>query len=215
MADIALPNDIANGQDLDATKIEENYTEIESYINTNLVRVDGTVSMTGALTLPASDPTTDNHAARKAYVDSAAGMPIGVVQMFAGASAPSSSWLLCKGAAVSRTTYADLFTLIGTTYGAGDGSTTFNLPNFASRVPIGVGTGSGLTARALGATGGAESATLAETNLPATAIIVSGSGGIAATPGAGQSTADNKSSAATSFSIMEPFLAVNFIIKCL
>lgn len=56
-------------------------------------------------------------------------LPIGSMLPFAGASAPSSIFLLCDGSAVSRTTYSALFAAIGTTYGAGDGSTTFNLPN--------------------------------------------------------------------------------------
>lgn len=54
----------------------------------------------------------------------------GIVLPFAGSTAPSG-WLVCDGSAVSRTTYADLFTTIGTTYGVGDGSTTFNLPNIS------------------------------------------------------------------------------------
>ena len=52
---------------------------------------------------------------------------VGTVQAFAGTT-PPDGWLFCDGAAISRTTYADLFAAIGTTYGAGDGSTTFNLP---------------------------------------------------------------------------------------
>lgn len=50
---------------------------------------------------------------------------------------PPSGWLLCDGSAVSRTTYAALFALLGTAYGAGDGSTTFNLPNAKGRVLVG------------------------------------------------------------------------------
>lgn len=60
-------------------------------------------------------------------------VPAGTVIPFAGASAPTG-YLKCDGSAVSRTTYADLFAAIGTTYGTGDGSTTFNLPNFTNRV---------------------------------------------------------------------------------
>ena len=55
-------------------------------------------------------------------------VPTGIVQAFAGSTLPDG-WLLCDGSAVSRTDYAALFAVIGTTYGAGDGSTTFNLPN--------------------------------------------------------------------------------------
>ena len=59
-------------------------------------------------------------------------VPTGIVQFFAGSSAPTG-WLVCDGSAVSRTDYDELFGVIGTTYGAGDGSTTFNLPNLIDR----------------------------------------------------------------------------------
>lgn len=62
---------------------------------------------------------------------------IGTMQMYAGSSAPTG-WLFCDGSAVSRTTYSALYNVIGTTYGTGDGSTTFNLPDLRGRVPIGV-----------------------------------------------------------------------------
>lgn len=83
----------------------------------------------------------------------------GLVVMYGAATAPTG-WLLCNGTAVSRTTYAALFAVVGTSYGTGDGSTTFNLPNSMGRVAIGAGAGSGLTSRAVGATGGEENHTL-------------------------------------------------------
>jgi microcystin-dependent protein len=59
-------------------------------------------------------------------------MPVGAQIMLAGQayiySGPAGGWLLCNGSAISRTTYSQLFTAIGTTFGAGDGSTTFNIP---------------------------------------------------------------------------------------
>ena len=58
--------------------------------------------------------------------------PTGTVVSYAKNAAPTG-WLLCDGSAVSRTTYAELFAVIGTTYGAGDGSTTFNLPNLTDK----------------------------------------------------------------------------------
>jgi microcystin-dependent protein len=64
----------------------------------------------------------------------------GLVLPYAGSSAPTG-WLLCDGAEISRTTYSDLFALIGTTYGVGNGSTTFNIPDLRGRVIMGVGTG--------------------------------------------------------------------------
>lgn len=68
------------------------------------------------------------------------GVPTGSLVPYGGSAAPSG-WLLCDGTAVSRTTYASLFTVISTTYGSGDGSTTFNLPDLRSRIPLGSGTG--------------------------------------------------------------------------
>ena len=60
-------------------------------------------------------------------------LPVGVIIPFAGTSVPTG-YLLCNGAAVSRTDYANLFAAIGTLYGAGNGSTTFNLPDARNRV---------------------------------------------------------------------------------
>src|SRR6056300_464908 len=76
----------------------------------------------------------------------------GMLMMWSAAAAPSG-WLLCNGAAVSRTTYSNLFSVIGTSYGAGDGSTTFNLPNLMDRFPVGAGNNYNI-----GATGGSKDA---------------------------------------------------------
>ena len=86
---------------------------------------------------------------------------VGKIDMYAGASAPAG-WLICNGQAVSRTKYSRLFDVIGTAYGAGDGSTTFNLPNLQGRVPIGVS-----SSHALASTGGAETHTLTTAQIPA------------------------------------------------
>lgn len=66
-------------------------------------------------------------------------VPAGTVRIFAGNTIPAG-WLLCDGSAVSRTDYAKLFSAIGTTWGAGDGSTTFNLPNSIGRFAEGAAT---------------------------------------------------------------------------
>jgi microcystin-dependent protein len=100
----------------------------------NFIKRDGSVAMTGPLTL-SGDPTLSLHAASKQYVDSRSGVdsvPIGTVHFFAANTAPAG-YLECDGSAVSRTTYSALFTRIGTTYGTGDGSTTFNLPDLRGR----------------------------------------------------------------------------------
>lgn len=73
------------------------------------------------------------------WAAASAGSPAATIAAYAASAAPTG-WLMCDGAAVSRTTYAALFALIGTTYGAGDGSTTFNLPDLQGRVPVGKGT---------------------------------------------------------------------------
>ena len=87
-------------------------------------------------------------------------IPAGIVEVFAGSTVPTG-FLLCDGSAVSRDTYATLFAVIGTTYGPGDGSTTFNLPDLSGRVVIGTS-----QSHALGSTGGSETVTLTESELP-------------------------------------------------
>ena len=72
------------------------------------------------------------HTALPYPFDNTTAAPTGVVQAFAGSTTPQG-WLLCDGSAVSRTNYAALFAVIGTTYGAGNGSTTFNLPNLVDK----------------------------------------------------------------------------------
>jgi microcystin-dependent protein len=86
--------------------------------------------------LPA-DPTTALQAATKQYVDAAG--PAGAIMAFAGTTAPSG-WLKCEGQAISRTTYATLFAVIGTTWGAGDTTTTFNVPDLRGMFVRGTGT---------------------------------------------------------------------------
>lgn len=103
-------------------------------------------------------------------------VPTGAVSPFAGSAAPAG-WLVCDGSAVSRATYARLFAAIATTWGAGDGSTTFNLPDLRGRAVIGVGTGSGLTARTLAAAVGAETVALTDANLNAHSHSIGGSSG--------------------------------------
>lgn len=87
-------------------------------------------------------------------------MLVGAVYMFAGSVAPQG-FLLCDGSAVSRTTYADLFNLIDTTYGDGDGETTFNLPNLSGKVILGSS-----ESYPLGTTGGEETHVLTSGEIP-------------------------------------------------
>lgn len=106
------------------------------------------------------------------------GAPPGAYMPFAGTTAPDG-WLFMFGQAVSRTEYAGLFAVLGTTYGPGNGSTTFNLPDMRGRVPGGkddmggaaagrlTTAGSGVNGATLGAVGGAETHTLDQNQMPA------------------------------------------------
>jgi microcystin-dependent protein len=88
----------------------------------------------------------------------------GVITAFGGASAPTG-WLLCDGSAVSRSTYADLFTVVGVTYGVGDGTTTFNVPNLKGRIPVGLDS-TQTEFDTLAETGGAKTVTLSTSEIP-------------------------------------------------
>ena len=104
-------------------------------------------------------------------------VPVGSVTAFAGSSAPAG-WLICGGQAVSRSDYSGLFSVIGTTYGSGNGSTTFNIPDLRGRTVAGeddmggtaanrlTAAGSGITGTTLGASGGAETHTLTTAQMP-------------------------------------------------
>ena len=81
------------------------------------------------------------------------GIPTATIVPWTDSSVPSG-FLECNGAAVSRTTYSALFAVVGTTYGAGDGSTTFNVPDLADNVPVGKSNN-----KALASTGGANTVT--------------------------------------------------------
>jgi microcystin-dependent protein len=86
-------------------------------------------------------------------------VPAGSIICYSGQNVPQG-WLFCNGEAISRTTYYKLFNTIGTIYGTGDGTTTFNLPNLQDRFPMGKGSSS------LGVIGGANSVTLTSDKIP-------------------------------------------------
>lgn len=145
--------------------------------------------------------------------------PSGVVANTAATSAPTG-WLLCAGQAVNRATYAALFSAIGTTYGSGDGSTTFNVPDARGRVLAGVdnmgGTAanritvanSGIAGTTLGAAGGNEQmqahshvATVTDPSHTHTYSKSLSVGGIAAGAGSGFNTTENATTSAASTGI--------------
>lgn len=89
---------------------------------------------------------------------------VGEIRLFAGAYAPPG-WQLCDGSLLQITQYGALFSLLGTQYG-GDGRTTFALPDLRGRIPVGQGTGSGLSPRIMGQRFGAEFTTITEDQCP-------------------------------------------------
>ncbi|MFQ5473714.1 MAG: phage tail protein, partial [Dehalococcoidia bacterium] len=108
-----------------------------------------------------SDLAVPTEKAVKTYVDAnsgGSGVPTGSILAYGSTTAPTG-FLKCDGAAVSRATYAALFAIIGTTFGPGDGSTTFNVPDLNARSPMGAGAETGLTTRTIGNKLGAETNT--------------------------------------------------------
>jgi microcystin-dependent protein len=164
----------------------------------------------------------------------------GTVLPFAGSAAPEG-WLLCFGQAVSRTTYANLFASIGTSFGVGDGSTTFNLPDMRGRVAAGKddmggasagrltnsGTGNpGVNGTTLGASGGVDRLSLTEAQMP-THIhstynqsngAITNSGGTTYTTTQGNSNTTSTSvtlptGSGQAHPIVQPTIVLNNIIK--
>ena len=142
-------------QGITQTAGDARYLRIVTAASTYLALGGGT--LTGNLTLPGV-PTTTNMAATKGYVDTQiAGIPAatdltpaGTVIYTARTTAPTG-YLKANGAAISRTTYATLFAAIGTLYGIGDGSTTFNLPDLRGEFVRGFDDGRGVdTGRTMG-----------------------------------------------------------------
>ena len=118
-------------------------------------------------------------------------LPSGMLAPFAGSTAPDG-WLLSDGTAISRTTYASLFAIIGTTYGSGNGTTTFNLPDLRGRVAAGLDNMGGTDAGRLDITNtagtvvGSQYVTLSSANLPThTHTINHDHGAFGTTDGAG------------------------------
>lgn len=110
------------------------------------------------------------------------GVPLGGLMPYTGTTAPNSAFVLPFGQALSRATYATYFSLVGTTYGTGDGTTTFNILDLRGRFIAGLdnmggsaasritNAGSGIVGTTLGAAGGAETVTVAQANLPAATL---------------------------------------------
>ena len=143
------------------------------------------------------------------------GVETGFIVLYGGSTTPEG-WLTCDGSAVSRTTYADLYADIGTTFGVGDGSTTFNLPDCAGR---------SIRGSALAGTGGVESHSVSESELPAHTHSYRASSGVAGNFGDGpylsadmmrsytETFNDDNAGSGTAHDNMPPFLVLEYIIK--
>ena len=141
------------------------------------------------------------------------GVPAGAVMMYADNDAPSG-WLECNGAAVSRTTYARLFALLGATFGSGDGSTTFNLPDMRGEFARGWDNGRGIDpARAFGSAQADELEAHVHSVTPPSATDDTGSG-LTTTGTGGSETITPYNTASTGGSETRPRnIALMFIIK--
>jgi microcystin-dependent protein len=145
--------------------------------------------------------------------------PIGGVTQYAGATSPSASWAICDGTAVSRTTYATLFSRIGTTYGVGDNSTTFNLPNLKGRIPVGLDS-TQTEFDALAETGGAKTHTLTIPEMPNHQHTYPGAAN-AASGGSFTAVVLNATSAQGTSSVggglphnnLQPYIVMNYLIR--
>lgn len=100
-----------------------------------------------------------------AGVATSGSVPTGAISQYAGDIAPEG-WLLCNGQEVLRDTYPALYATISNKYGTPSDGTKFKLPNLAGRVPVGAGTGTGLSARNLASSGGAETHQLSLREMP-------------------------------------------------
>jgi microcystin-dependent protein len=190
--------------------------------------VTGTTTFTGIPSGPtASAGTNTTQLATTAFV-LANSVPTGVINMWGTGTAPTG-YLLCAGAAVSRSTYAALFAVIGTTFGVGDGSTTFNLPNYTNRMPYGTtvaATGGSADAIVVSHTHTATSTDSGHSHVQAATIPNSGIDGSPYSTGnagfggistqsatANITTTVNSTGSSGTNANLPPYLGINFIIK--
>lgn len=126
-------NEAVAGQKNKASEYNENFTLMMGYIEDNLTESKNYVDAYMPSVTGQSGKFLTNNGTTVSW-DIA--VPAGFIGYYGHSSAPSG-WFICDGSAVSRTTYADLFSAIGTNFGSGDGSTTFNLPNLIDKFPQG------------------------------------------------------------------------------
>ena len=174
----------------------------------------------------------ENGAFKELVIRASDTLPIGFIGLSPSESIPYG-WLLCDGSEVSRTSYADLFKVIGVTYGAGNGSTTFNLPNLKGKIPVGLDS-SDNDFKSIGATGGEKTHTLTIEEMPShghelfsnSAVREESGNGFWNMPSAyegvnyGQrvdiykyNTGTNNTGGGQAHNIMQPYIVQNYIIK--
>ena len=180
------------------------------------LEVDGNLKVSGSVVF--QDESSINTAPMS--------LPSGVIMPFAGQSAPEG-WMLCFGQEVNRDTYSDLFMILGDTYGSGDGSSTFNLPDLRGRMLLGIDNMGGESANrvvneqadVLGGNGGEENHTLTEDEMPSHShsgsMSQSGGGGSHSGSGAHHGNSNNTSESGGNqpHNNMPPFITINYIIK--
>ena len=151
----------------------------------------------------------------------AAGVPAGSIVGF-GSATPPTGWLACNGANVSRTTYATLFAVISTTFGVGDGTTTFTLPTSARRTLVGSGgSATGTLSNTVGSSGGEETHVQSGSELAGhihsfSTVVTAATGGTRVVRGAAGTQVGfgvDSSGSSAAANIMQPSLVINYIIK--
>ena len=152
----------------DITAIQGNIVSLQGSLATNTANIATNTASLATNTTNIATKTSNiaTTTAAIAAVNPADNRFLGEIVTLSTGVPPSANWIICDGGAISRTTYAALFTLIGTSYGAGDGSTTFNLPDLGGKVQRGYKSGDP-SYGAIGQTGGAENVTLTANQLPA------------------------------------------------
>jgi microcystin-dependent protein len=123
------------------SQVNRNFDDLVDFANDNTTHRDGSKPFTGEQSMGSfklTNVASGTSANDAATVGQLAGtLPTGFMVMYGAAVSPSVSWIVCNGAAISRSSYSDLFAVIGISFGGGDGATTFNVPDLQNRVPYG------------------------------------------------------------------------------